>query len=173
MPHSLKLPLNQSNIIGLPCKISKYYNWGILRKNYFCVLQWGYFHPAMHFQEVFGRYLWNRDHYSEQLSCWTPSLIPGQTRGLNLGCIALLNRSADYIDTIQNKSNCLEKSTNSSDLVGVGFPYQLIIFGSGTAIQSLLNTITHCRPGSCYLCFLFRDPFFANAYRILGRRLTP
>ena len=143
------------------------------RTNSFCVFQCGYFHPPMHFQEVFGRYLWNRDHYSEQLSCWTPSLIPGQTRGLNLGCIALLNRSADYIDTIQNKSNCLEKSTNSSDLVGVGFPYQLIIFGSGTAIQSLLNTITHCRPGSCYLCFLFRDPFFANAYRILGRRLTP
>ena len=53
------MPLNQSKIIGLPCKISKYYNWGILRKNYFCVLQWGYFHPAMHFQEVFGRYLWN------------------------------------------------------------------------------------------------------------------
>ena len=53
------MPLNQSKIIGLPCKISKYYNWRILRKNYFCVLQWGYFHPAMHFQEVFSRYLWN------------------------------------------------------------------------------------------------------------------
>merc|ERR1712001_767994 len=53
----LKMPLNQSNIIGLPCKKSKYFNWGILRKKYFCVLQWGYFHPAMHFQEVFGRYI--------------------------------------------------------------------------------------------------------------------
>ena len=57
VPNGPLLPLNQFNIIGLPCKISKYYNWGILRKNYFCVLQWGYFHPAMHFQEVFGRYL--------------------------------------------------------------------------------------------------------------------
>ena len=35
----------------------KSYSGGILRKNYFCVLQWGYFHPAMHFQEVFSRYL--------------------------------------------------------------------------------------------------------------------
>ena len=57
--HILKMPLNQSYIIGLPCKKSKYFNWGILRKIYFCLLQWGYFHPAMHFQEVFGRYLWN------------------------------------------------------------------------------------------------------------------
>jgi len=31
----LKMPLNQSNIIGLPCKKSKYFNWGILRKNIF------------------------------------------------------------------------------------------------------------------------------------------
>ena len=57
VPNGPLLPLNQFNIIGLPCKISKYYNWGILRKNYFCVLQWGYFHPAIHFQRVFGRYL--------------------------------------------------------------------------------------------------------------------
>ena len=41
----LKMPLNQSNIIGLPCKKSKYFYWGILRKKYFCFLQWGYFHP--------------------------------------------------------------------------------------------------------------------------------
>ena len=36
---------NHSNIIGLPCKISKDFNYGLLRKQHFCVLQLGYFHP--------------------------------------------------------------------------------------------------------------------------------
>ena len=28
-------------------------------KLHFTVFQWVYFHPPVHFQEVFGRYLWN------------------------------------------------------------------------------------------------------------------
>ena len=54
------MPSNHSNIIGLPCKISKSCHHVIFFfKSHFTVFQWGYFHPHVHFQQVFGRYLWN------------------------------------------------------------------------------------------------------------------
>ena len=39
--------------------IFKSSGWIFLRKFNFSVFQWAYFHPPVHFQEVFGRYLWN------------------------------------------------------------------------------------------------------------------
>ena len=39
--------------------IFKSSGWGFLRNNFFSVFQWAYFHPPVHFLEVFGRYLWN------------------------------------------------------------------------------------------------------------------
>ena len=61
----LKMPLNQSNIIGLPCKKSKYFNWGILEK-IFLRFAMGLFSPGHAFS---GGALWQSNSLPECEEC--------------------------------------------------------------------------------------------------------